>query len=304
MTIVVPSWKRVQKLKACLESLRMQTRKPDQVIVVIRTEDRETVDYLTGLSGEMTSLRVLETRAPGVINAENVAIREIKRQARESVITFMDDDAIAYPDWVKNIETFLGTHPQAAALGGPDIIVSEPWTYHDVLVSRVGLVSFFGRVTGNHHHRSQGLRQVHVLKGVNMSVRSSFLEELDESLQGTDPAKGNGVFWELDLCLRIRKKGGAIFFDPDLLIQHDSDHKHFIPLAVISSTSHNLTRVMKKHLPSWRFALFVVYSFFIGNGNIKGILKTTLECLRRKNITPFQEWQSSMRGFWAGLNQE
>lgn len=302
LAVIIPTWKRVTKLKNALKSLEDQDEKPKLLVLTVRSIDLETVAYVSEWK-KLTPLEVeiIYLEKPGVIHAENMAIAHLQKDTSIDLVTFMDDDAIASKNWVKDIKTFFQTHPEAAGVGGPDFIVAQPWTYENVHVDVVGKITYLGKVIGNHHHRSTGIKEVDVLKGVNMSFRKKYLTLLDERLQGTDPAKGNGVFWELDLCLEIGKMGGQLFFDPTLLIQHDSDHSHFIHHHVISSTSHNMTLVMMKHLPVGRKLAFLLYSFFIGNNNIKGLVKTAVEVIKRKNLSPFREFKYSMMGFLSGL---
>jgi GT2 family glycosyltransferase len=298
VTVIVPTWKRAGKLAACLRSLEAQTEQPDLVLVVARREDQETRQLLKGVRAPW--LRVLEVQAPGVVHAENRALAHIRDGVETDVVTFMDDDAIATPDWIGKIKHHFRTRPDSIALGGPDIIIREPGTYHDVFVRDVGVVTWYGKVIGQHHRRSEGLRPVDVLKGVNFSLRRSELLLLDERLQGVDPARGNGVFWELDLCLRLARRGGKLFFDPALVIHHDSDHSHFVPAAVIESTAHNLTYVLLKNLPLVRKVVFLLYAVLVGNGHVRGIARTLRDIVRERRLTPLASAAVSLRGLVRG----
>ena len=302
ITVIIPTWRRVEKLRACLASLEEQQCPPDQVIVTLRADDDGTRDFLAEwCTKSVLNYHLLTVREPGVVHAENQAIAFVRDSKSCDVVTFMDDDAIAHPDWIKKINIFFHEYTDAAALGGPDVIATEPWTYHERPVKTVGVITIFGKVIGNHHHKSEGLREVDVLKGVNMSFRAQHLRALDSRLQGLDPARGNGVFWELDLCLNVKSNGGKIYFDPTLLITHDSNHGHFIKDAVVASTAHNLTFLMMKHLPPWRRSLFLIYSCLVGNGHVHGLVKTSVECFRQRSLRPLHVFRVSMNGVLRGL---
>lgn len=302
LIVIIPTWKRVKKLEACLTSLVAQSRPPQEVFLTVRPEDLETLTFLRDwVPKQALPLTVVEVSAPGVIYAENQAIERVQRKYHSGVVVFMDDDAVAYPDWLAKIDAFFSLHKTAAGLGGPDIIMSEPWSYHDHSVTQVGIVTVYGKVIGNHHRKSHGLRPVDVLKGVNMAIRVEWLTRLDQKLQGEDPRKGNGVFWELDLCLGIKRRGGQLYFDPELLIQHDSDHRHFLPQHVVASTAHNLAYVLWKHLPWQRCLVFMTYSLLIGNSHIWGLGKTLLEWKRQRSISVWSTGRASVVGFLTGL---
>lgn len=302
ITVIIPTLKRVNKLKACLQSLELQEELPFEIIITVKFDDTETLDFLNQWSGHSkANIRLIRLDRPGVIYAENQAIKLVLHEKKTDIITFMDDDAIAKPTWIRSIKTFFTNHPEAKALGGPDIIKSEPNSYYDFPVESVGLVRYYGKVIGNHHRRSSGLRLVDTLKGVNMSVKMDVIETLDENLQGIDSSKGNGVFWELDLCLKIKKKGGLIYFNPDLIIDHDSNHSHFIQKSVVSSTSHNLAYVLMKHFSPIRRMLFVFYAVIIGNSHVLGLAKTVMEVIKQRNKTPLIHCYHSLNGFIKGV---
>ncbi|HXH73690.1 MAG TPA: glycosyltransferase [Bacteriovoracaceae bacterium] len=302
LAVIIPTWKRLQKLEAALLSLENQVAGPDLVVITYRPEDESTLAWLKvwSLSTKLQH-HFIELDQPGVIYAENKAIQWLSANDQVELVTFMDDDALALPEWISRIKQFFNDKPLAGALGGPDMIVSEPWTYHDVLAKDVGLLTLFGKLIGNHHHRSMGLRQVDALKGVNMTVKKSFLKELEPRLQGTDPAKGNGVFWELDLCLSVKTAGGEIWFDPSLLIHHDSNHSHYMPENVISCRSHNLSLTLMKHLSFPRKIIFIFYALILGDSNVRGIVKTIFDIVRNKNLKPLRYFIVSMHGFFSGV---
>lgn len=299
LAIIIPTWKRGPKLTACLDGLARQTTPPEAILVVARPDDLPTLQLLSEQSAAL-HLEVIHVTAPGVIHAENAAIRTLLARQHEGLVAFLDDDAIPPPDWVDRIKGFFLAYPEAAALGGPDIIASEPWSYHDHPAEEVGRVRWYGRVVGNHHRKSQGLREVECLKGVNMVVRTPFLRPLDARLQGADPGQGNGVFWELDLCLSIHGMGGRIFFDPSLTVLHDSNHSHFIPDAVTESTAHNLALVLRKHFPWWRRAVAVLYLTGVGNAHVRGLARTTRDCWTERSLAPLRSCWISLRGACNG----
>jgi GT2 family glycosyltransferase len=275
---------------------------PDEVILVHRIEDEETRAFLESfLRSTPLTITSVPVSIAGVIHAENAALFYLLGSKRADIVTFMDDDARALPDWIKNIKSFFEKKPNAAALGGPDIILSEPESYHHFPVSTVGKITWYGKVIGNHHRKSSGLREVNVLKGVNMSVRTSYLTLLDNHLQGADPSRGNGVFWELDLCLHIKNLGGKIYFDPELIIEHDSNHAHFLPAPVVASTAHNLTYVMLKHENFLSAVVFIGYSLVIGNGHIHGLAKTISAIIKSPSRNVLWLSYCSLKGFFSGL---
>jgi glycosyltransferase involved in cell wall biosynthesis len=299
ISILVPTWKRPSKIKLCLEHLMQQTVRAEEVIVVVRAEDSEGVEVVNSFMPSMPELKMVYATVPGVVNAENVAIGK----ASGDVVAFIDDDGYAPSDWVQKIRSFFLENQNAAGFGGSDIIKSEPWSYYDFEVYDVGIVSFFGKVTGNHHRKCLGLlREVDVLKGVNMSFRRKVLTFLDTKLSGIDGNLGNGSQWELDLCLYVKENGGQIYFDPSLVVIHDSDHSSHVKDIVAMNNAHNLSYVFSKHFKGIRYLAFLSYSLFVGNEQLPGLLKLIYDCVLKKSFSPFYLYRFKLRGFFQGLN--
>lgn len=57
----------------------------------------------------------------------------------------------------------------------------------------------------------------------------SFLSEVFKDLGGLDENySGTGFRWETDLCVRVRKAGRKIIFNPEAKVFHDTDFKKFM----------------------------------------------------------------------------
>jgi len=265
--VLIPTWKRLVKLKIALRSLDNQSVLPDRVIVVSRDIDRETCLWISENrnSFSFTFTHLLIDR-PGVIAAENLGLSNIT----EDIVAFLDDDGEAPPDWIKVIKKTL-SRSDVEGVGGPDYIVNEVIPGYPLFKEEVGKVTFFGRVIGNHHQLSRGIHDVDVLKGVNMAFKRRGLPLLDENLS-SEHHLGNGSQWELDLCFNALLRGRLLFLS-DLRVNHYSNHSHFDLLGNQKNNAHNIVYVMLKHLPIYRKVLFVGHIFLIGNQQNIGFIK-------------------------------
>jgi glycosyltransferase involved in cell wall biosynthesis len=297
-TVLIPTWKRPHKIKICLEHLENQIEKPDQIIVIARNEDKDGIDVINSFKDRLSNLELLIADKPGVVYAENVGLSYIKND----YICFIDDDGYAPKDWLFKIKKFFNENPSAKALGGSDIIKTEPWTYYDYEIHEVGKVTFYGKVIGNHHRKALGaIRNVDVLKGVNMVFKNKDLPLLDMKLAGIDGNHGNGSQWELDLCLSVNKSGKSIYFDPSLVVVHDSDHSTHIKDVVAFNNTHNMSYVMLKHLSFFRKICFVFYALVIGNEQLPGLLKLIFQFIKVRDRKVFSIFKNKFFGFIAGF---
>ncbi|MFE6749442.1 glycosyltransferase family 2 protein [Kitasatospora purpeofusca] len=108
LSVVVCSYTldRWDDLTAALDSLAAQRRRPDETVVVV-----DHCPELTARLAARPELRVVEsTEPPGVSGARNTGVRE----AEGEVLAFLDDDAVARPDWT---EALLDGYRDPAVLG-------------------------------------------------------------------------------------------------------------------------------------------------------------------------------------------
>jgi glycosyltransferase involved in cell wall biosynthesis len=263
ISVIVPSWRRPADLARCLRALAAQRVAPFEVIVGARAGDDET-EATVAAAAERSAfpVRIERTSEPGVIAAMNAALTH----ARGDIVALTDDDAEPRPDWLERLnDCFI--IPFVGAAGGRDWQPKERGDRHDV-----GRVQWFGRVIGNHHLGAGPARPVDVLKGVNLALRTSLLKALgfDTRLRGA----GAQMFWELALCLPLRRAGWTLIYDPAIAVdhhiaeRHDADQRHrdggvFVAAAQRDAV-HNETLVMLEHLRGGRRFAYLVWAILFG----------------------------------------
>ncbi len=292
LSVVIPTWQRTELLAQAVESLQHQTRKADEIIVVYRQCDEDTVAYLATI--KKYNLILVEVEQAGVIHAENAAFKAVTGD----VVCFLDDDAKANSNWLAMIEEFFLLHPEYAGLGGMDIIGGD--RSYQINCNVVGKITWYGRVIGNHHQKVLHPQEVQVLKGVNMAIRTSYLSALDEKL-GSEHHLGNGSHWELDLCYAVRKAGGRLFFDPSLTVDHFSNHDHFVVWKNLENNAHNLIYVLWKNNGLLFRGIMLNYYFWWGNSQLYGVVRTLYAMLHSPILALksfYLSWKGAIRGIW------
>ena len=85
---------RAALLALAVASLQRQTRAPDELIVVID----HSAPLLAWAREHLTGVRVVENRGPrGLAGARNAGVWATSSE----VVAFLDDDAVAAPDWLQ-----------------------------------------------------------------------------------------------------------------------------------------------------------------------------------------------------------
>ena len=201
--------KRWDDLVAAVESLRVQTHSPEEVILVI--------DHNPGLATrvwrEMPDVTCVENHGrQGLSDARNSGLAV----ATGDVVAFLDDDAEAEPQWLSLLAESYDD-PAVVGVGG----FAEPdWAE--------GRPSWFPRefdwVVGcTYRGMPETAAPVRNLIGCNMSFRREVFDDLGGFTAGIGRLGTRPVGCEeTELCIRIaqRRPGSVILFDPRALVHH------------------------------------------------------------------------------------
>ena len=239
-----------------MRAIAAQSRAPDEVIVGARAGDHDTVRAVERLAHEVSfPMHTALTGESGVVAAMNAALAACR--ADSTIIALTDDDAEPRPDWVARLIAWFDD----AAVGGAGGRDWQP--YERGNREAVGKVQWFGRTIGNHHLGAGPPRDVDVLKGVNCAYRAPLLRAagFDTRLAG----EGAQQFWELALCLPMRRAGWRLVYDPAIAVEHhveprsDADqlHRGVFVAGPLSDATHNESLALLEHLPGAGRAAFM-----------------------------------------------
>lgn len=273
-SVIVPTYKRPDDLQRCLDALSRQTCPADEVVVITRFDDRDSLRLLGRWlgAGALGGLRVKFVGEPGVVAAYNRGLAA----AENDIVLITDDDAAPHPDWIAKIRDYYLQDPKVGGVGGRDV-VHERGTLLTGEKARVGEISWCGRLIGNHHIGVGGPRPVAVLKGVNMSWRRAAIEGLwfDTRLLGS----GAQVHCELGFSLAVHRRGWKLVYDPAICVEHypaqraDADQRFTFNETAFFNSSFNLRLIMCEYLPPLRRAVFMAYATLIGTRADPGVVR-------------------------------
>lgn len=289
ITVVIPSFKRAGDLQRCLEALALQSRPADEVLVVGREGDEATSNVVSVLRRSTSPLRLVPVTEPGLIAAMNCGLDN----ATGDLLVFTDDDAEPALDWLERIEASFAD-PSVGAVGGRDWIQlpDEPALFQPAPVSRVGVLTWYGTLYGNHHRPLHGhARKVMFLKGVNMAFRRRALGSyrIDTRLRGSGAQVGS----EMDLCSQTRQAGFDVLFDDRILVKHYSspraagdDRNEFVG-SVFPDICFNNHYVIAKRFSLGRALAYFCNERLLGSRSIPGLLA----CLKWSFKGDRQAWR-------------
>lgn len=217
ISVIICTYNREQYLIEAMESLAEQDfdKNRFEVIVVNNNskDDTEKVCKEFIANHPECQMHYYNETEQGSSAARNKGARH----AKGSLLIFMDDDAIAEKDFLKNTWQFYSANPGVHGFGGriiPRYIPAEPeWMSHYVS-ALVGNFDYAPVVTEFKPNK-------YPLES-NMVITKKAFDEIGGFNRALPGVKGNlRIGGEgKDLYFRLKEKGQKIFYVPDMIVHH------------------------------------------------------------------------------------
>ena len=273
--VLICSYRRPDSLLRGLTALNKQQRRPDAITVVARYDDHATLNAIASDAPDELSIQVITVRQPGTVHALNAGLQA----CRTDVLAITDDDTEPRPDWLARILAHFAADPTVGGVGGRDW-VQEGGKVQDGSETEVGRLQWFGRAIGNHHLGVGPAREVHFLKGANMSYRTRAIANLhfDTRLRGAGAQPSEDMAFSID----VRRAGWRLIYDPLVALDHYPGHREQ-PRAYagaldadyqgLSDLGFNEVVARWRTMPPKNRLVFLVWSALIGTRVTPGLLQ-------------------------------
>ena len=228
-----------------IESVRNQTRVPDQVVVVI-DHNEHLYERLIEIVDDVTVVE--STGLPGLSGARNTGVA----LAESDIVAFLDDDAEAAPDWLERLLA-LYDDPDVLGVGGkvvPQWESGRPGYFAEELDWIVGC---------SHRGLPRVASEVRNVIGANMSFRLDVLRQVggfNQSL-GRKGALPLGCE-ETEICIRstMGSPGSRIVYEPAALVRHHVPPERGTVRYMLSrSWSEGISKAQVSHIVGHKRAL-------------------------------------------------
>jgi len=279
VSVVVPTFRRPDQLRRCLDGIAAQEPPPDEIVVVHRpADDADTPKVVEPwCAADPDRRRAVEVVEPGLV----AALRAGTEVARCEVVAYVDDDAVPRPGWLAELRRgFLDS--TVTGVGGRfvDHIDGEVVTGS---AKRVGVITWWGRVVGNHHLDTDYYGDVDLIPGANMAFRREAIVHDPRLL-----VMENGLVLgnELQTCLLVRKAGGRILYSPWAVVDHYTTSYRDPVLGSrvagddLVAAAANYTFILLGFLPWKRRLAYRLYAYLVGSANQSGPLRVLMELPR------------------------
>ena len=302
-TVAIPTYRRPDYLVRAVKSVLNQTLLPEELLIVSRWNDEATnlaIHELIRINRGPVLICNSHVVEPGFLPPVVCAIDV----ARGKILVLLDDDAEAHPDWLSIIDKYYDD-PKVGGVGGRYINYFNGVLQHYPSVKRVGQLSCFGRSVGNMYCDCEftGPVKVDFLIGGNLSYRLDLLR-----ICKPDKRIGNNVafHWEMDVGQQVKKLGYSILFDPAICVDHHTAPREISGMRTINYdgtywSNFNYTLLMRKHLSTFGFLAFLLYSLAIGGAGAPGLIYLIFSVLRGRPVQWRDSVLASLRGRFDGM---
>jgi glycosyltransferase involved in cell wall biosynthesis len=211
ISVVVAVRNEVNHIQDCLQSLFTQDyQEPYEVIVVDGMSTDGTYEKLTRLQ-EQYRFVLLKNEKFNAAAGRNIGINN----STGEIIAFIDGDAIAATDWLKQIQTTF-EHTDAVGVGGPDLL--PPGSSRTARMIGYVMTSAFARGgrfnPSTQHTTSEEEKYVYHIPTCNLALERdvfTIVGLFDESF-----VKGQ----DLELNYRIVTTGHKLLYSPNIKVVH------------------------------------------------------------------------------------
>jgi GT2 family glycosyltransferase len=268
---------------------------PDQVLIVGRGDDPDA----KAVSREVGNRAPYPIEWLEVERAGHIApvARGLEGAAGE-IVAFLDDDTEPEPGWlVALLQPFTDEH--VGCVGGRVVTPG----YEGKVARDAGDVRWYGQHSANVGAR-EGTAPVRVdgVRECNWAWRKTVLKTLDfDSVLDFDDA----TMYGLDLCLQADRRGYQTIYQPSARVAHhlaprDPDLDRSDRLTRARAYSRNYTYVSLKHMSPPRKAVYLAWSWLVGERGSYGLALVPVELLsgRRDALAMARE---SFMGKWEGI---
>lgn len=215
LAAVICTYNRYDVLPGAIESLLAQDIAPgDLDILVIDNSPDQDAARVWADKYEGTRVRYLLEPIPGLSNARNVGAQACAAK----YVAYIDDDAVAAPDWARNLVAGLRKFPKAGVAGGriiPRWITPRPDWLPDELVGNLSIVDWGGK--------ARELGRTEWIAGCNIAFERNTLLEVGGFSRALGRV-GSGVALlsneESEVIEKFAEAGRNAIYVPEAMVEH------------------------------------------------------------------------------------
>jgi GT2 family glycosyltransferase/thioredoxin-like negative regulator of GroEL len=209
-SIIIPLYNRAELTRQCLTALAEVTQGVSaEVILVDNASSDETPQLLAQLGGGVRVIR----------NDTNLGFAKACNQgaaaARGRYLVFLNNDTVPLQGWLSALVDVVEHRPEVSVVGSKLLYPDGTLQHAGVVFSHKGQAyHLYSRLPGDFAPANRS-RELQVVTGACMLVRTDAFR----AVSGFDEGFVNS-FEDVDLCLRLRERGGRVVYEPKSVLYH------------------------------------------------------------------------------------
>ena len=228
ISIVIPTKNRIDDLKRCIDALYPQLSDDDEIMIINNGKPDSINDVLTPYKNK--KIIVINDDEPNLPSIFNKGWKK----AKSELIGFINDDAIASSNWVKNAKKWFSKIPDATCIGGMIYDKNERVLKKWFNKHRLILEMYNKFMLGNNVNKPFALTnwgtfaiddvppkepnnpvKVVSLRITNMAVKKNILKEMNGFVTVFKYAHYDGYFF-----LELNKRQKSLYLVPGMSVDH------------------------------------------------------------------------------------
>jgi len=214
--VVVLSYNKRDDLLLALESIS-RSEYPDLVVVVVDNASADgSADAVEARFPGATVIRNSENL--GAAGGRNTGWKYLRRRVACDYVIFLDDDSEVTPSYFAMIASCFEAHPEVGVVAGKALtgvntgVIMSAGIAVNLYTGYVGDIGVGEKDTGQY----ELARDLQACGGFALAVRASVFEELN----GIDEQFNPYGWEEVDFCLRARRTGHRVRYEPRAVLCH------------------------------------------------------------------------------------
>lgn len=209
ISIIIPVFNEERYLKRCLNSIKSQTFKPHEVIVV----DNNSSDTSVEIAKNYPFVKVIREQQQGLVYARTTGLNA----AKGDLLVRLDADVRLPKDWLDNLRHVVAEYPGAAGFTGRGTFYDTPFP------------KFFGWVqVATYQYLQYPAMRGFTLWGATMAIR----REAWESVK-TTAHRRTDLDEDIDLTFQLQFKGYRVKYSSKLAASMSLRRDQTKPLQVL-----------------------------------------------------------------------
>lgn len=213
ISVIIPTWNKVEFLKQAMESMERNTQWPFEVIVVDNASDDGTQEFVLNSNFKMDGqyIRNEENKGFAIPNNQGAKV------AKGTYLCFLNNDVIVTKGWLTAMMKVF-SEEKAVGIVGARLVHPGKGT-----IQHAGIIEHTSSKMPDHIYFNQPMdyppamirKQYFAVTGACMLVPKALYDEIG----GLDEDYWCG--WEdMDFCQKVRRKGYRIYYEPTALVYH------------------------------------------------------------------------------------